>query len=223
MNMDDIKLSNSRGSFDSPVISARKYNLIIGAVLLYGFIATLIITKTIGPIAIGIKPFALLIGYIVLVLAGSFIVNGSDKPLISFLGYNLIVLPIGVVLTSVTYSYDPGLIFRAVVVTACVTGIMMIISMIIPSFFLKLGRVLFLSLLLVIIVEVLALFFSWHVFHVTDVIIAVIFCGYIGYDWVVAQRIERTVDNAVDTACNLYVDIVNLFLRILSIMDRSDD
>ncbi len=223
MNMDDIKLSNSRGSFDSPVISARKYNLIIGAVLLYGFIATLIITKTIGPIAIGIKPFALLIGYIVLVLAGSFIVNGSDKPLISFLGYNLIVLPIGVVLTSVTYSYDPGLIFRAVVVTACVTGIMMIISMIIPSFFLKLGRVLFLSLLLVIIVEILALFFSWHVFHVTDVIIAVIFCGYIGYDWVVAQRIERTVDNAVDTACNLYVDIVNLFLRILSIMDRSDD
>lgn len=223
MNMDDIKLSNSRGSFDSPVISARKYNLIIGAVLLYGFIATLIITKTIGPIAIGINPFALLIGYIVLVLAGSFIVNGSDKPLISFLGYNLIVLPIGVVLTSVTYSYDPGLIFRAVVVTACVTGIMMIISMIIPSFFLKLGRVLFLSLLLVIIVEVLALFFSWHVFHVTDVIIAVIFCGYIGYDWVVAQRIERTVDNAVDTACNLYVDIVNLFLRILSIMDRSDD
>lgn len=223
MNMDDIKLSNSRGSFDSPVISARKYNLIIGAVLLYGFIATLIITKTIGPIAIGIKPFALLIGYIVLVLAGSFIVNGSDKPLISFLGYNLIVLPIGVVLTSVTYSYDPGLIFRAVVVTACVTGIMMIISMIIPSFFLKLGRVLFLSLLLVIIVEILALFFSWHVFHVTDVIIAVIFCGYIGYDWVVAQRIERTVDNAIDTACNLYVDIVNLFLRILSIMDRSDD
>ena len=223
MNMDDIKLSNSRGSFDSPVISARKYNLIIGAVLLYGFIATLIITKTIGPIAIGIKPFALLIGYIVLVLAGSFIVNGSDKPLISFLGYNLIVLPIGVVLTSVTYSYDPGLIFRAVVVTACVTGIMMIISMIIPSFFLKLGRVLFLSLLLVIIVEILALFFSWHVFHVTDVIIAVLFCGYIGYDWVVAQRIERTVDNAVDTACNLYVDIVNLFLRILSIMDRSDD
>ena len=223
MNMDDIKLSNSRGSFDSPVISARKYNLIIGAVLLYGFIATLIITKTIGPIAIGIKPFALLIGYIVLVLAGSFIVNGSDKPLISFLGYNLIVLPIGVVLTSVTYSYDPGLIFRAVVVTACVTGIMMIISMIIPSFFLKLGRVLFLSLLLVIIVEILALFFSWHVFNVTDVIIAVIFCGYIGYDWVVAQRIERTVDNAVDTACNLYVDIVNLFLRILSIMDRSDD
>ena len=133
------------------------------------------------------------------------------------------MLPIGVVLTSVTYSYDPGLIFRAVVVTACVTGIMMIISMIIPSFFLKLGRVLFLSLLLVIIVEILALFFSWHVFHVTDVIIAVIFCGYIGYDWVVAQRIERTVDNAVDTACNLYVDIVNLFLRILSIMDRSDD
>lgn len=222
MNMDDIKLSNGRDVFDRHTISARKYNMIIGAVLLYGFIATLIVTKTIGPIAIGINPFALLIGYIVLVLIGSFIVNGSDNPLISFLGYNLIVLPIGVVLTSVLYSYDPGLIFRTVIVTACVTGIMMIISMIVPSFFLKLGRVLFLSLLLVFIVEVFAIIFGWHVFHVTDVIMAVIFCGYIGYDWVVAQRLEPTVDNAVDSACNLYVDIVNLFLRLLHIMDNDE-
>lgn len=222
MNMDDIKLSHGPDMYDNSIISARKYNFIIGAVLLYGFIATLIITKTIGPIAININPIALLIGYIVLVIIGSFIVNGSDNPLISFLGYNLIVLPIGVVLTSVAYVYDPGLVFRAVVVTACVTGIMMIISMIVPSFFLKLGRVLFLSLLLVIIVEIFAIFFSWHIFHVTDVIVAVIFCGYIGYDWVVAQKIDRTVDNAVDTACNLYVDIVNLFLRILHIMDNDD-
>lgn len=222
MNMDDIKLSHGPDMYNNNIISARKYNFIIGAVLLYGFIATLIITKTIGPIAININPFALLIGYIVLVLIGSFIVNGSDNPVISFLGYNLIILPIGVVLTSLAYVYDPGLIFRAVVVTACVTGIMMIVSMIVPSFFLKLGRVLFMSLLLVIIVEILAIFFSWKIFHVTDVIVAVIFCGYIGYDWVIAQRMDHTVDNAVDTACNLYVDIVNLFLRILNIMDNDD-
>lgn len=223
MNMDEIKLSNGQNMFDGSTISARKYNAIIGGVLLYGFIATLIITVTIGPIAIGIHPIALLVGYFVLVFLGSAIVNGSNNPLISFLGYNLIVLPIGVILTSVLYSYDPGLIFRAVVVTACVTGMLMIISMIIPTFFLKLGRVLFLSLVLVIIVEVLAIFFGWQVFHVTDAVVALIFCGYIGYDWVMAQSLDRTVDNAVDSACNLYVDIVNLFLRILSMMGRNND
>ena len=54
-----------------------------------------------------------------------------------------------------------------------------------------------------------------------DFIVALIFCGYIGYDWAEAQTKERTLDNAVDSVVDLYLDIVNLFLRILSSSSKS--
>ncbi|MBT7579493.1 MAG: hypothetical protein HN633_12065, partial [Candidatus Marinimicrobia bacterium] len=47
-----------------------------------------------------------------------------------------------------------------------------------------------------------------------------IFCGYIGYDWGRANQIPKTLDNAVDSAAALYMDIINLFLRVLRILGR---
>ena len=49
-----------------------------------------------------------------------------------------------------------------------------------------------------------------------------IFSLYIGYDWYRAQAYPKTLDNAVDSAIDLYIDIVNLFLRILALMSRDD-
>jgi FtsH-binding integral membrane protein len=46
--------------------------------------------------------------------------------------------------------------------------------------------------------------------------VAALFCGYIAYDWAKAQEESPTADNAVDACVGLYLDIINLFLRILS-------
>ena len=51
--------------------------------------------------------------------------------------------------------------------------------------------------------------------------VAIIFCGYIGYDWGRANNIPKTYDNAVDCAAALYMDIIIFFLRILRIMGRN--
>ena len=48
----------------------------------------------------------------------------------------------------------------------------------------------------------------------------VIFSGYIGYDWARANMIPKTLDNAIDSAASLYIDIINLFIRILQILSR---
>ncbi len=53
-----------------------------------------------------------------------------------------------------------------------------------------------------------------------DWVVVLIFCGYIGYDWGRANQIPKTLDNAVDSAAALYMDIINLFLRILRILGR---
>lgn len=42
----------------------------------------------------------------------------------------------------------------------------------------------------------------------------------IGYDWGRANRIPKTTDNAIDSAAAIYIDIINLFVRILRIMGR---
>ena len=55
-----------------------------------------------------------------------------------------------------------------------------------------------------------------------DFLVALIFCGYIGFDWSRAQRYPKTINNAIDASVDIYVDIVNLFVRVLSILGKRD-
>lgn len=66
------------------------------------------------------------------------------------------------------------------------------------------------------------MFFAGAALGIFDYLVVLIFCGYVGYDWARANACAKTVDNAVDCAAELYIDIVNLFVRILSILSRSN-
>ena len=89
-----------------------------------------------------------------------------------------------------------------------------------PVFFNKIARALSFSLIIVIIVELIEIF-VFQIHHgIIDWIVVVIFCGYVGLDWSRANQIPKTLDNAVDSAASLYMDIIILFLRILRIMGR---
>jgi FtsH-binding integral membrane protein len=44
--------------------------------------------------------------------------------------------------------------------------------------------------------------------------------GFIGYDYAKALEDDATVDAAIDRAVALYLDIINLFIRILEIMGK---
>ncbi len=46
---------------------------------------------------------------------------------------------------------------------------------------------------------------------------------YIGYDIYRSQQYPKTLDNAVDSALDIYMDIANLFIRILSILGKRND
>ena len=49
---------------------------------------------------------------------------------------------------------------------------------------------------------------------------SIIILGYIGYDWAKAQEKRKTLDNAVDSAVDLYLDVINLFVRLLGSKDN---
>lgn len=205
------------------IISDQLYNAAIGAVLMWGFALNYVMVTSIPVEAVlAIPGWLFLVGYFACAITGTIIFTRSDNPVVSFLGYNLVVLPIGIVLVPFVNSFDPNIISEAVMITGLVTAMMMVSSMLFPKLFLSIGNALFLSLLFMIIAEIGMMFFMGHNPEVFDWIIAVIFCGYIGYDWARANAIPKTLDNAVDSAASLYLDIINLFIRILSILGRRD-
>jgi len=202
-------------------ISTGAYNFIIGATLLWGFLLNFAIVSTVDPASIGsINPIILLVAYFGLCLGGIYLFTSSDNPAVSFLGYNLVVIPFGFMLNLYVSNFDPNIVREAIQVTGGVTLIMTCMASIFPNFFKGLGPILFISLIAVIIVEVLMMIFMDVKPGIMDWIVAIIFCGYIGYDWAKAQDIPKTSDNAIDSAASLYMDIINLFMRILAILGR---
>jgi FtsH-binding integral membrane protein len=197
------------------------YNGIIGAVLAWGFFLNAALVEAVpAETMLGLNRWLFLIGYVVLVMAGTVILTKSDNPVVSFLGYNLIAVPVGLLLVRYLAFVDADVVSRAMLTTGGVTLAMMLLSMLFPAALLRMGRALLIGLVVAVVAELLvALFASRHpVFF--DWVFVLLFSGYIGFDWARAQALPRTVDNAVDAAAALYLDIINLFLRLVSILQN---
>ena len=208
-------------------ISERAFNLIIGGMLLWGFFLNFVTVSLLGEqvlrLLYGTNPFVILIAYFALVIVGNLLVV-KGGPALSFLGYTLIAAPIGMVICLCVQGVPISIVKSAVLVTSVVALSFMIAATMFPGFFLKLGRVLGFSLLFMIVGELLCmLLFRGRGFVLYEWLGAAIFSLYIGYDWSRANTCARTVNNAIDLSASLYLDIVNLFLRILSIMSKNRD
>ena len=185
------------------------YNLIIGLVLLYGFVMNVIIVQAMMPLVPQINIGALCIGYLIVGIIGVFMVTGGDSTFMVFIGYNLICLPSGLLLTVILKDQTVFSIISALYGTVIITAIMMLLATIFPSLFERLGVSLLISLAIGIIVS-LFVSGSW-----LDWIFVILFALYVGYDWTMAQEDEPKLSNAIMHAANLYLDIVNLFIRML--------
>jgi FtsH-binding integral membrane protein len=197
---------------------ARVYWFALSICLVLGFSINYVMIKNIPAEAIlEINPWVLIIGYFICAFTGIFMSMKSSDPVISFIGYMLVVVPVGVVITPFVQSVDPAIVEKAVLFTALLSAGMGIVGMLFPAFFASIGGILTVSLLIAIIAEIGLMFFGYDL-KAMDWIVAIIFLGFIAYDFSQALDDEPTLDAAVDRAVALYLDIINLFLRILSIM-----
>jgi FtsH-binding integral membrane protein len=206
---------------DSSTISERTFMGSIAGFISYGLILTYIMASYFAP---PMPSMWYLIGVgLIIPLLGCFISSSDNLPL-SFLGYNMIVLPIGLCLGPVANFVDPQIIQDAALLTAIITGIMGLAGITYPNIFKNLGGALFYSLIALVVVRVLQMFIP-ALAHLTiiDYIAAGIFSLYIGYDMYRSTLVGRTVGNALHIAVSLYLDIINLFLNILSILNSDND
>lgn len=215
-------------------VSERTFHLIFSCTLIWGFLLNIVMVSQLQiPIlrmmlteadSFSTMMIVFLIAYFALCFLGSRLLR-AESTVTNFVGFNLIALPIGVLLSIAltAYVYQPGLVYHALLLTMGITLLMMALSMAFPQFFSGLGRILGVSLLSVLVVELISLIFFPRFFSVTDYIVAGLMCLYIGFDWWRVTTCPRTPQLAIAMAANLYLDIVNLFLRILSILSKRRD
>ena len=209
----------------SAIISDRAYNGTIAIVLLWGLMINFLLCRFVGTAILTVNPIVLLVGYLILAFAGTVIAAKSHNPLISFLGYNMVVVPFGLVITLMVEHYggiNSVVVRDAFLYTMLVSVGMMACVMIAPGFFAKLGGAMLGVLIGLVVCEIVLLILgvnqSW-----IDWIAAGVFSLYIGYDIYRSQQFPKTLDNAVDSALDIYMDIANLFIRILSILGKRND
>lgn len=214
------RLSRIATDLEDQTLSQSVYNAIIGGVVLYGIIINYLICKYFDMSEMT-NPIPLFIFYFIFCIAGTLIVNYSHNPLLSFLGYNMIVVPMGFVISVAVNIYaeiDPSIVTSAVFYTGVVTILVVLAAVIFPQFFSRLGSALLVGLTVALIFSlfsfIIKLSFLTYIF-------ALIFALYIGYDFYRSQQYSYTIDNAIDSATDIYVDIMNLFIRLLSIIARA--
>lgn len=134
------------------------------------------------------------------------------------------------ILTGVTFS-SLFLIFKlesilvVFLVTAIIFGVFAIIGKTTKVDLSKIGTILFMSLLVIIILEVVNVFLMNNTLNmVMCAVSALIFMGYIAYDM---QKLKRandegfTSDNmAIIFAFELYLDFINLFIDLLNLFGK---
>lgn len=203
-------------------MNVRLYNLVLGLIVTYGLVVNAIMVVTMEDFWTSMNPVAFLIFYFVCALAGIALAAKSGNPMVSFIGYNMVVIPIGGLLATCLVEYPIEDIFMAIVMVAVVAGLMMMLATMFPDIFRGMGRTLFICLCISIITELIALIFGYRG-NLWNYGCVILFSLYLGYDWCKAQDYAKTLDNAVDSALDIYLDIINLFVRILSIISKSDD
>jgi len=206
---------------EDQLISDRKYNLLIGGVIAYGLFVNVLMVKYAAPLFVGMSPLPFLLIYMLLAFSGILIGVKSTRPAYSFLGYNMVVVPFGMVLCVGLQGVASGIILQAALLTALVTAAMLIAATLRPDIFgsARLGRILFVTLLANLFVMLLCFLFRIQTMATTWVCV-VLFSLYIAYDWARAQQYPKTVDNAIDCAMDIYMDIINLFLDLVRILNK---
>lgn len=160
-------------------------------------------------------------------IVGIFIALGSDSWPISLFGYTLVVAGLAAITGPAVALYEMSSVIMAIAATLGVTIVMSIVGILYPKSLEGWGGYLFGALLALVFVRFgQAIMASmgvaesiWYI-PIIEYGAAVLFSLYIVYDWNRALRLPHTLDNAVDCALAIYLDIINLFVTLLRIFGK---
>ena len=203
-------------------LSNAMYNVAIGVHLLVGLIVTYFLALRmpyIFPEIYHVHPIIFSIGFLVVGLVGGSIAAKGNYVL-SLIGYGMNILAFGTLLSLVTILYPVQYIVLAAVLTTVVVLTMTIAGVIFPNAFLSMGRTIFIALIGLVVAEFVTMLLGIFYANIFAIIGIFIFSLYVGYDWARGQQYPSTASYACFTALQLYMDIINIFIRILRLLGK---
>ena len=220
------ELKKSINALDRDVLSLTSYNIRIGLNLLLGIIITAIATigfqNNLG-LTFYTHPLVFTILFFVITIGAEILALRSSNIGIIYLCYCIICLAIGALLSSTVPYFSMDQIVFAAGSAFLILLLMVVLAAIIPDAFISMGKGLFIALLSFIIVELLMLLFTGTSHAFMDYIVILIFSLYIGYDWARGSVYPKNNKFAILTALSIYMDVINIFIRILSRSSSSND
>lgn len=218
-------------------MSRQYFNLLYGGFTLIGLLVTAIgsyftqswvqySTEVEKMVYTGPNLITVSIGVLIVGIIGIVIAMKSENPAVSFIGFMLVAAPFGLIVGPFVALYTPASVFKVVVITISLVGVLTIIGATIKDSLENWGSYLFAGLVVLLIGSIGLPFLRWlgvpveGAMTLFDWIGVLLFSAYVVYDVNRAQRVPATADNAVDCALSLYLDIINLFLRLLRLMGQ---
>lgn len=197
-------------------ISAGFYNFLIGSFLIYGFLINVFECSALSVIPMPKLPaFLGPLLYILCAFIGSFFIREKAGTFSVFIGYHFCVVPVGVSVWLGTSGRYMGDVLEAVGITTAITFMMLLAYSLLPRLFAGLGKFLMMALFSFVICELLSIFVLGSFPKIFNITAVFLFSLYIGYDWYMGTVRRKCIANALRTALELYLDIINIFLAFL--------
>ncbi|WP_022847652.1 Bax inhibitor-1/YccA family protein [Desulfurobacterium sp. TC5-1] len=204
-------------SFLSKVFLNMFLGLLLTAISAYMTLATGLWARigTVGAIGFGILSFVLVI------MTGVLRKNG----LLAGIMFYLFSACEGILLAPIFYIYTGASIITAFASASILFGIMALLAMTKKVDFRQFGTYLFVGLIGIIVASLLNMFlFHSAGFNMAiNAITIIIFLGLTAYDIQTLEEVAYTDGNAFFGALALYLDLINLFLAILSLFGERRD
>lgn len=172
-----------------------------------------------------------LLGFMLVCLAasigGGVLAQANDDPMISVAGGAICAGAMGLMVGPYVAIYEVGSVTQAFVLAAGIVLITGFIGALLPADLSAWGAPLFGLLLGAIFIQfggiALAAFgVDMELsFTVLDWAVLILFCAIMVYDLNMARRLDRTFNNAIDVAVNVFLNFANIFIRLLSLMGQA--
>ena len=170
----------------------------------------------------------LIIPAIITAIFGVFITRGNDDLLVSLGGYLLVTVSLGVITGPVVALYTDASGVSILLLTTMIVVGLGIIGAIYPQSLQGWLSWLFGGLLLLLTGQVfvpLAAYLGFSIGNTMTILDwagVAVFSGLVVFDLNRAMRIPYTMKNAIDASLEVYLDFINLFLRLLSLIGEAD-
>lgn len=159
-------------------------------------------------------------------IGGGVLAQANDDPMISVAGGAICAGAMGLMIGPFVALYELGSVTQAFALSAGVVLITGFIGAVLPADLSAWGAPLFGLLLGAIFIQfggIMLAAFGVDMelsFTVLDWAVLVLFCAIMVYDLNMARRLDRTFNNAIDVAVNVFLNFANIFIRILSLMGQ---